>query len=76
MKAKQRPLKILLCPVSRDWIHGRYLLTTGDRRFRCGDAGIHLGTGAHVNLTHDLLLALAVLMFIYVGYAMFKPEKF
>jgi K+-transporting ATPase KdpF subunit len=29
-----------------------------------------------MNLTQDLLLAVAVLMFIYVGYAMFKPEKF
>jgi hypothetical protein len=29
-----------------------------------------------MNLTQDLLLAAAVLMFIYVGYAMFKPEKF
>lgn len=29
-----------------------------------------------MNLTQDLLLAVAVAMFIYVGYAMFKPEKF
>jgi K+-transporting ATPase KdpF subunit len=29
-----------------------------------------------MNLTQDLLLAVAVLMFIYIGYAMFKPEKF
>ncbi len=29
-----------------------------------------------MNLTHDLLLAVAVLMFVYIGYAMFKPEKF
>ena len=29
-----------------------------------------------MNLTQDLLLAAAVLMFIYIGYAMFKPEKF
>ena len=29
-----------------------------------------------MNLTQDLLLAAAVLMFIYLGYAMFKPEKF
>ncbi len=29
-----------------------------------------------MNLTQDLLLAVAVLMFLYIGYAMFKPEKF
>jgi K+-transporting ATPase KdpF subunit len=29
-----------------------------------------------MNLTQDVLLAVAVLMFIYIGYAMFKPEKF
>jgi K+-transporting ATPase KdpF subunit len=29
-----------------------------------------------MNLTQDLLLAVAVLMFVYIGYAMFKPEKF
>ncbi|NNN08440.1 MAG: potassium-transporting ATPase subunit F [Acidimicrobiaceae bacterium] len=29
-----------------------------------------------MNLTQDLLLAAAVAMFIYIGYAMFKPEKF
>jgi K+-transporting ATPase KdpF subunit len=29
-----------------------------------------------MNVTQDLLLAVAVLMFIYIGYAMFKPEKF
>jgi K+-transporting ATPase KdpF subunit len=29
-----------------------------------------------MNVTQDLLLAVAVLMFLYIGYAMFKPEKF
>jgi hypothetical protein len=29
-----------------------------------------------MNVTQDLLLAVAVIMFLYVGYAMFKPEKF
>ena len=29
-----------------------------------------------MSLTNGLLLGVAVLMFIYVGYAMFKPEKF
>jgi len=29
-----------------------------------------------MNVTQDLLLVVAVLMFIYIGYAMFKPEKF
>jgi K+-transporting ATPase KdpF subunit len=29
-----------------------------------------------MNITQDLLLAVAVLMFLYIGYAMFKPEKF
>lgn len=29
-----------------------------------------------MNLSQDLLIVAAVLMFIYIGYAMFKPEKF
>ena len=29
-----------------------------------------------MNFTQDLLLAIAVVMFLYIGYAMFKPEKF
>jgi hypothetical protein len=29
-----------------------------------------------MNATQDILLAIAVVMFLYVGYAMFKPEKF
>ncbi len=29
-----------------------------------------------MNLTQDFLLAVAVAMFVYIGYAMFKPEKF
>jgi hypothetical protein len=29
-----------------------------------------------MNVTQDLLLAVAVVMFLYIGYAMFKPEKF
>ena len=29
-----------------------------------------------MSLTNGLLLGVAVLMFFYVGYAMFKPEKF
>ncbi len=29
-----------------------------------------------MNATQDLLLIVAVVMFLYIGYAMFKPEKF
>jgi K+-transporting ATPase KdpF subunit len=29
-----------------------------------------------MTLTQDILLAVAVVMFLYLGYAMFKPEKF
>jgi hypothetical protein len=29
-----------------------------------------------MNVTQDLLLVVAVLTFLYIGYAMFKPEKF
>ena len=29
-----------------------------------------------MNLTQVLLLGVAVAMFLYIGYAMFKPEKF
>jgi K+-transporting ATPase KdpF subunit len=29
-----------------------------------------------MTLTQGILLGVAVLMFLYLGYAMFKPEKF
>jgi K+-transporting ATPase KdpF subunit len=29
-----------------------------------------------MTLTQDILLAVAAVMFLYLGYAMFKPEKF
>jgi K+-transporting ATPase KdpF subunit len=29
-----------------------------------------------MTVTQGILLGIAVLMFIYLGYAMFKPEKF
>lgn len=29
-----------------------------------------------MTLTQGILLGVAVLMFVYLGYAMFKPEKF
>ena len=29
-----------------------------------------------MNVTQDILLAISVVMFLYIGYAMFKPEKF
>jgi K+-transporting ATPase KdpF subunit len=29
-----------------------------------------------MTLTQGLLLGVAILMFLYLGYAMFKPEKF
>jgi K+-transporting ATPase KdpF subunit len=29
-----------------------------------------------MNVSQDLLLAVAVAMFVFIGYAMFKPEKF
>lgn len=29
-----------------------------------------------MTLTQGILLGVAVVMFLYVGYAMFKPEKF
>ena len=29
-----------------------------------------------MNWTQDVLLGVAVVLFVYLGYAMFKPEKF
>jgi K+-transporting ATPase KdpF subunit len=29
-----------------------------------------------MSFVQDILLAVAVVMFLYLGYAMFKPEKF
>jgi F subunit of K+-transporting ATPase (Potass_KdpF) len=67
---------MLLRSVTRESIHGRYLLTTGDRGLCGGDARTYLGLGARMNVTQDILLAISVVMFLYIGYAMFKPEKF
>jgi K+-transporting ATPase KdpF subunit len=32
--------------------------------------------GARLMVVHLILLALAVVLFVYLGYAMFKPEAF
>ncbi|MHB8313432.1 MAG: potassium-transporting ATPase subunit F [Candidatus Dormibacteria bacterium] len=46
----------------------RGLRTTGDRH--------DPRAGTHLMVTHLILLALAVALFIYLGFAMFKPEAF
>jgi K+-transporting ATPase KdpF subunit len=35
-----------------------------------------LGTGAGMSFSQIILFVVAVVMFFYLGYAMFKPEKF
>lgn len=44
------------------------LRTTGDRHDPLA--------GTHLMVTHLILLALAVALFVYLGFAMFKPEAF
>ncbi len=38
--------------------------------------GLDLGAGPGMTWTQGLLLALSIVMFFYLGVAMFKPEKF
>jgi K+-transporting ATPase KdpF subunit len=57
-------------------VHGRFPCGCWHRCLRGGNAGVDLGTGAGVTVVQGLLLALSVVMFIYLGVAMFKPEKF
>jgi K+-transporting ATPase KdpF subunit len=56
--------------------HGRSTRCSRHRAVRGADARPHLGAGAGVTVVQGLLLALSVVMFIYLGVAMFKPEWF
>jgi K+-transporting ATPase KdpF subunit len=53
-----------------------FLVCPGHRHFRGGDAGADLGTGESTTVTNGLLLALSVAVFIYLGFALFKAERF
>ncbi len=53
-----------------------FLVVLGIVAFAAGDAGADLGAGAGVTATQGILLAVSVLVFIYLGVAMFKPEWF
>jgi hypothetical protein len=46
------------------------------RRFRRGDAGSGLGPGPGVTATQGILLGVSIVVFIYLGIAMFKPDWF
>jgi K+-transporting ATPase KdpF subunit len=57
-------------------MHGRFLISSGFHRFHPGDAWSYLGIGAGMSFSQIILFVVAVVMFLYLGYAMFKPEKF
>jgi hypothetical protein len=56
--------------------HGRYLLNLRFRRVHPGGTRSHLAVGARMSFSQIILFIVAVVMFFYIGYAMFKPEKF
>ena len=56
--------------------YGRYLFNIRFRRVRPGGTRSHLAAGTRMSLSQIILFIVAVVMFFYVGYAMFKPEKF
>ena len=57
-------------------MHGRFLHSIGLHRVYPVGTWLHLGTGARMSLSQIILFIIAVVMFGYLGYAMFKPEKF
>jgi K+-transporting ATPase KdpF subunit len=40
------------------------------------DAGADLGAGERMTVADGLLLALSIVMFVYLGFALFKAERF
>jgi K+-transporting ATPase KdpF subunit len=59
-----------------DWIHGRFLFSSWFHRVHRGDARTRLATGTRMSFSQIILFIIAVIMFGYLGFAMFKPEKF
>src|SRR5664280_1016330 len=68
--------KIPLRSATAESVHGRFLHISGHHRVRPFDAWSHLGIGPRMTFTQIILLGVAVVMFLYLGYAMCKPEKF
>ncbi len=56
--------------------HGRHSRGGRHRRLRRAELGAHSLPGPSVMLTHLILLGLALLVFVYLGVAMFDPERF
>jgi hypothetical protein len=69
-------LKNLLRILAPEWIHGRSIHSTWHYGVHRGDARTHLGIGPRMSFSQIILFGVAVVMFGYIGYAMFKPEKF
>ena len=56
--------------------YGRLSRRVGHRHLRRLDARIDLGVGTGVTVTQGILLAVAILMMVYLGLALFKPDWF
>ena len=69
-------MKNLFRPIHEESGYGRFLHFLRRRRVRGSDARPHLGPGPRMTLAQILLLVISGVMFVYLGYAMFKPEKF
>ena len=52
-----------------------FLAVVGFVGFAAGDARTHLGVGPGMTATQGILLAVSIVMFFYLGFAMFKPEN-
>jgi hypothetical protein len=55
---------------------GRFPRNPELRRFHRSVPRVHLVLGAGVSAVQGLLLGVSILVFIYLGIAMFKPEWF
>lgn len=56
--------------------HGRCADSPRRGRLRRVHARLDLGSGAGVSATDLILLVVAVMLFCYLGYALFRAEKF
>ncbi|OYV59724.1 MAG: hypothetical protein B7Z69_06300 [Actinobacteria bacterium 21-73-9] len=60
----------------RRWSHGRCPRRRRHRGVHRRDARSHCGSRSAMSATELVLLVVSVVMFFYLGYAMFKPERF
>jgi hypothetical protein len=76
MKSYERELRICSETSRQDGTMADFLSILGFLAFALAVARTHQSTGQGMSFSQIILLIISVVMFLYIGYAMFKPEKF